>query len=375
MSALVEEAVPISVVAAAEEEEEVTAAVIDSNRYSHPGDVSIILRGGKEMMQVFDHTKRCYICRIVGAIIMLFLMSLFMTPDGADARPPKSPKLITFVSPEEGANTIIEAMKRYDVKTLTAIFGPVGKEFDDVVSDKEILTAFVTSYQEKNKFEMFGDTIAILCTGKGDWPFPIPLVKNCQGWHFDNKAGKEEILDRIIGRNELSAVQVCLAYVDAQREYALGDHDRDGFFEYAQKFVSDPGKKNGLYWEIREGEKPSPLGPAIARATKEGYKKMKGIGPALPYHGYYYKILKAQGKNTPGGAYDYIANCKMIGGFALVAYPAKYGYSGIMTFIVHMDGIVYQKNLGKNTAKTAEALKLFDPDKTWKIVEYGHAVK
>ena len=331
------------------------------------------------MMQVFDHTKRCYPYCIGGAIIMLFLMSMFLMPDGADAAPPKSPKQKIFVSPEEGANTIIAAMRKNDVKTLAAIFGPVGKEFDDVVSDKEILEAFVASYQEKNKFEMFGDTIAILCTGKGDWPFPIPLVKNSQGWHFDTKAGKEEILDRTIGRNELSAVQVCLAYVDAQREYALGDHDRDGFFEYAQKFVSDPGQKNGLYWETREGEKPSPLGPAIARASKEGSKKMpkdlSAIGPPRPYHGYYYKILKAQGNNTPGGAYDYIANCKMIGGFALVAYPAKYGHSGIMTFIVHMDGIVYQKNMGKNSAKTAEALKWFDPDKTWKMVEYGHAVK
>ena len=274
---------------------------------------------------------------------------------------------------------VVLKKKMNDIKTLTVIFGPVGKEFDYAVSNKEILEAFMASYQEKNKFEMFGDTIAILCTGKGDWPFPVPLVKNSRGWHFDTRAGKEEILNRTIGRNELSAVQVCLAYVDAQREYALGDHDRDGFFEYAQKFVSNPGQKNGLYWETREGEKPSPLGPAIARATQEGYQKMSkdllAIGPPLPYHGYYYKILKAQGKNTPGGAYDYIANGKMIGGFALVAYPAKYGKSGIMTFIVHMDGIVYQKNLGKHSDKAAEALKRFDPDKTWKMVVYGHAVK
>jgi hypothetical protein len=327
------------------------------------------------MKQFFDDAKRFFPCRIGTAIIMLFLMTIFMLPDGADAAPPNSSKQKIFVSPEEGANAMIAAMKTNDVKTLTAIVGPVGKEFDYAVSDKDIQEAFIASYQEKNKFEMFGDTIAILCTGKGDWPFPIPLVKTAQGWHFDTKAGKEEILNRIIGRNELSAVQVCLAYVDAQKEYALGDHDRDGFFEYAQKFVSDPGQKNGLYWETQEGEKPSPLGPAIAMATKEGYKKMKSIGPPLPYHGYYYKILKTQGKNTPGGAYDYIANGKMIGGFALVAYPAKYGNSGIMTFIVHMDGIVYQKNLGKNSAKTAEALKLFDPDKTWKMVEYGNAVK
>jgi len=327
------------------------------------------------MIQVFNRIKPFCPYRVGAAMILLFLISICLMPDAADAAPPVPFRQKSFVSPEEGAEAMIGAMKTNDVKTLTAIFGPLGKEFDDAVTDKQLLEAFMTSYQEKNKFEMFGDTIAILVTGKGDWPFPIPLVRDGRGWHFDSKAGKEEILNRVIGRNELSAVQVCLAYVDAQREYALGDHDRDGFFEYAQKFVSDPGEKNGLYWETREGEKPSPLGPAIARATREGYKKMKSIGPPLPYHGYYYKILKGQGKNTPGGAYDYIANGKMIGGFALVAYPAKYGHSGIMTFIVHMDGIVYEKNLGKNSAKIAEALKRFDPDKTWKIVEYGHAVK
>ena len=334
------------------------------------------------MTQFFDHTKRCYPCHIGGAIIMLFLMSMFWMPDGVDAAPPMSPKQKTFVSPEEGANAMMAAMKKNDVKTLTAIFGPAGKKLifsRDPNVDKERRETFVMSYQEKNRFERIGDTIAILYTGKDDWPFPIPLVKNAQGWHFDSKSGKVEILNRVIGRNELSAVQVCLAYVDAQREYALGDHDRDGFFEYAQKFVSDPGKKNGLYWETREDEKPSPLGPAIAMATREGYKKMAkdflAIGSPLPYHGYFYKILKAQGKNTPGGAYDYIANGKMIGGFALVAYPAEYGSSGIMTFIVHMDGIVYDKNLGKNSDKIAETLKQFDPDKTWKIVAYGHAVK
>ncbi len=205
--------------------------------------------------------------------------------------------------------------------------------------------------------------------------FPIPLVKKGQVWYFDSKAGKDEILDRRIGRNELSNVQVCLAYVDAQKEYVLEDHDKDGFFEYAMQFVSDPGKKNGLYWETREGEKTSLLGPGIPSASLKGYMKMESTGSPHPYYGYYFKILKAQGKNASGGAYDYIANGKMIGGFALVAYPAKYGYSGIMTFIVAMDGIVYEKNLGKNSANAAEALTRFNPDKTWKMTVYGHAEK
>jgi len=235
--------------------------------------------------------------------------------------------------------------------------------------------AFCKSYQEKNLLEWVGDTKVILHTGKNDWPFPIPIIKNGQSWRFDTKAGKEEVLNRRIGRNELSAVQVCLAYVDAQKEYAMGNHYRNGSFEYAQKFVSDLGKQDGLYWETRKGEKPSYMGPAIAMASQKGSRKIKSTEPARPYYGYYYKILKAQGKNAPGGADDYIVNGKMIDGFALVAYPAKYGHSGIMTFIVSMDGIVYEKNLGRNSAQTAEALTRFDPDKTWKMTVYGHAVK
>jgi hypothetical protein len=333
------------------------------------------------MMQTFDDTKRCCPCRIGGAIILVFLMSMFWMPDGADAASSRISRQKTFASPEDGVTAMVEAMKANDVKALSAIFGPAGMQsisFGDAVTDQAVQEAFLAAYQENNRLEKAGDTKAVLHTGNNDWPFPLPLVKKGQAWYFDAKAGKEEILDRRIGRNELSAVQVCLAYVDAQKEYALGDHDRDGFYEYAQKLVSDPGQKNGLYWETPEGEKPSPLGPAIAMATREGYKKMSGdlsaTGSPLPYHGYYYKILKAQGKNTPGGAYDYVANGKMLGGFALVAYPAKYGQSGIMTFIVHMDGIVYQKNLGKNSTQAAEALTLFDPDKTWKMAEYGHAV-
>jgi hypothetical protein len=330
------------------------------------------------MMQV---TKRTNPFRLGAVMIIAFLLSGFWMPDGSDAANSPRFRQKTFVSPEEGETAMIEAMKANDVKTLSAILGPDSKyfiSFGDATADLAVREAFLASYQEKNRLDKVEDTKAILHVGNNDWPFPVPLVKKGQTWYFDSKAGMEEVLDRRIGRNELSAVQVCLAYVDAQKEYALGDYDRDGFFEYAQKFVSDPGQKNGLYWETREGEKSSPLGPAIARATKEGYKKRPGdlsaIGPPLPYHGYYYKILKAQGKNTPGGAYDYMANGKMIGGFALVAYPAEYGHTGIMTFIVHMDGIVYQKNMGKNSAKTAEAMTLFDPDKTWTIVEYGHAV-
>ena len=178
---------------------------------------------------------------------------------------------------------------------------------------------------------------------------------------------REEILARRVGENELSAIQVCLAYVDAQREYAIEDRNGDAQPEYAQKFSSDPGKKNGLYWKVKEGEKQSPLGPLVAEANKQGYTK-KGDKHS-PFHGYFYRILKAQGKNAPGGAYDYIIQGKMIGGFALVAYPAQYASSGIMTFIVNHDGVVYQKDLGRQTGKTAQAMKRFNPDSTWKKVD------
>jgi hypothetical protein len=190
-------------------------------------------------------------------------------------------------------------------------------------------------------------------------------VKEDGAWHFDTNDGREEILARRIGRNELSVIQICLAYVDAQREYALKDRGSDGLLEYAQKFKSDPGKKDGLYWKTKQGDEQSPLGPLAAAAQEQGYTG-KQDGKPVPYHGYYYRILKAQGKNAPSGAYDYVVKGGMIGGFALVAYPAQYGSSGIMTFIVSHDGFVYQKDLGKDTRLTAQAMDLFNPDSTWK---------
>jgi hypothetical protein len=195
------------------------------------------------------------------------------------------------------------------------------------------------------------------------------MVKKGETWVFDTKAGNEELLNRRIGRNELNTIQTCLAMVDAQREYAMKDRDSDKLLEYAQKFWSTPGKKDGLYWEAKEGEAQSPLGALAARAVGEGYASRKPGDKPMPYHGYFYRILKAQGKNAPGGAYDYVVKGKMIGGFALVAFPAEYGASGIMTFIVNHDGVVYQKDLGKETGKIAKAMTKFDPDKTWKKAE------
>jgi hypothetical protein len=224
-------------------------------------------------------------------------------------------------------------------------------------------------YEEKSELTREGDEKAVLEVGKDGWPFPIPIVKVAGAWRFDTKEGKQEILNRRIGKNELSAIQACLAYFDAQRDYASKGGDGKGLPEYAQKFFSEPGKKDGLYWEAKEGEAQSPLGPLFAAAQERGYtRKTPGQQPS-PYLGYYYRILTAQGKNAPGGAYSYLVNGKLVGGFALVAYPAQYGASGIMTFMVSHDGVVYQKDLGKKTEAVAKAMKTFDPDETWRKVD------
>jgi len=278
----------------------------------------------------------------------------------------------SFKSPEEAVKALSDAVKGNDTKELLTIFGPEGKELissGDKVADETGREHFMKAYEEMNKLVRENDTKVILRVGNGDWPFPIPVVRRGEYWLFDTMAGREEILNRRIGRNELNAIQVCLAYVDAQREYVLKDRDEDKLLEYAQRLISREGEKNGLYWEAKEGEEKSPLGPLIAKAAVEGYTGKRPLGRRSPYHGYHYKILKAQGKNARGGEYDYIVKGKMIGGFALVAYPAEYGNLGVMTFIVNQDGVVYEKDLGKETEKIAAAMKKFDPDKTWKKVE------
>ncbi|MDP1992984.1 MAG: DUF2950 domain-containing protein [Syntrophales bacterium] len=304
----------------------------------------------------------------IGTALLLFLLSAHIPLQAAV----RGSQQKTFPSPEEAVKVMIAAVKAHDVKTMQVLLGPGSKGViysGDKAADRADREAFVKAYEEQHRIEMVNDTRGILRVGKNDWPMPIPIVRLRQSWRFDTKAAKEEILNRRIGRNELNVIQVCLAYVDAQREYALQDVDGDGLLEYAQKFESDPGGKNGLYWEIKEGEQPSPCGPFICRASKEDKVKRKPFGESEPYHGYFYKILKAQGINASGGAFDYVVNGKMIGGFALVAYPARYGISGMVTFIVNQDGQIYEKDLGRNTTANAEGMKVFDPDNTWRKVE------
>jgi hypothetical protein len=318
-------------------------------------------------INTWNQQKRS-MCRLGVAIIaaVMMLAGFYQSGFAADVRQK------SFKSPEEAVKALIDAVKGNDAKELLTIFGPSGKKLissGDEVADKAGRERFVKAYEEMNKLVNESDKRVILHVGNENWPFPIPIVKVGENWRLDTKEGKEEILNRRIGRNELNTIQVCLAIVDAQREYAGRDWDRDGLFEYAQKFMSEKGKKDGLYWEEKEGEEQSALGPLVAKAIKEGYGGEKSGDKPTPYHGYYFKILKAQSKNARGGAYDYLVKDKMIGGFALVAYPAEYRNSGVKTFILNHDGVVYQKDLGKDTGKIATAMKQFDPDKTWKKVE------
>jgi hypothetical protein len=275
----------------------------------------------------------------------------------------------TFPSAEEAVKAAVAAAKSNADKELLAIFGVPAKDLissGDPVADKQRRAEFIKAYDEKNRLVTEGESI-IVVIGNNEWPFPIPLTKKGDSWVFDTDKGREEILNRRIGDNELYTIQVMLALVDAQREYAMKDRDGSGLLQYAQRFRSEPGKKNGLYWEMKAGEEQSPLGPIVAQAQRAGYtgQQQSSGQTAVPYHGYYYKILQAQGKDAPGGAYSYLVKGKMIGGFAVVAYPAQYGNSGVMTFTVNHDGKVFQKDLGKNTASVAAAMKEYNPDSTW----------
>jgi len=281
-----------------------------------------------------------------------------------------SPAQTAYASPEAAVKALYGTIKSHDVKTLYRLLGPGSDTLiytGDEVADQQMRERFLAAFDTSSRIERHDDTQATLLVGPNDSPFPFPLIKGPQGWAFDAKAGAEEIVNRRIGENELFAINACLAYGDAQREYAERDRNGDGLLEYASKFRSSKGKHDGLYWETAEGEPPSPLGPLFAYARSEGYTA-KDSAPA-PYHGYYYRILTAQGANAPGGAYDYMVNGKMIGGYALIAYPARWGASGVMSFICNHDGIVYQKDLGEGTASVASKITRFDPDASWSKAE------
>lgn len=321
------------------------------------------IRKGGNMKSIVCHTKRPG-CRFIVPVFMLMaVFVLFRTAAGTQAETQKS-----FTSPEEAVKTLVKAIRAHDIKEMMAILGPGSKELissGDEMADKVGREKFLRAYDQQNALQKQSVDRLTLCTGEDDWPMPIPIVKKGTAWVFDIQEGKQQILDRRIGRNELHIMDVLHAYVDAQHEYASRNCSGSGAVEFAQRIVSTKGKQDGLYWDAKEGEEQSPLGPLVAQAAKEGY-----ANPDLsPFHGYYFKILKGQGKNADGGAYSYVVKGKMILGFALLAYPAEYGNSGVMTFMVNQEGVIFQKNLGKNTRRKAEALKLFDPDKSWTKVK------
>ena len=273
-----------------------------------------------------------------------------------------------YATPDAAADALIASARSGDEKAALVVLGPSGGDIissGDKVSDDRARARFVSAYDAKHEIKMEGDDKATLIIGDKNYPFPIPLVRKADKWSFDSDAGRIEILARRIGHNELDTIQTALAYVDAQDEYASKDRTGEGVGVYAQRFISEPDKKDGLYWPTAQGEEESPLGELFAQATHEGYV----AGKHAPYHGYYYKILTRQGPHATGGAVDYVVNGKMIGGFGLVAYPDEYRNSGVMTFIVNYRGEIFEKDLGPDTANIAQNITSFDPDPSWKKVE------
>jgi hypothetical protein len=303
----------------------------------------------------------------------LLLLALTISVVSCKKQPsqPAQPSFKTFASSEEAGNALLEAAKTGDENAVLAIFGPESKDTifsGDAVQDKNAINAYVLGYQVMHRWRNMGDGAQMLLIGADNFAFPIPLKKNDAGqWYFDVAAGKDEILARRIGRNELSIIDVCGALANAEADYFSRRLADGSTKQFALKFISDAGKQNGLYWESPEGQPKSPLGPMVAFATNEGYSAKPD--QHVPFHGYYFHMLTRQGSHAKGGAKDYMVNGKMSGGFAFVAYPAEYRNSGVMTFIINQDGVLFQKDLGKTTTETATAMSEFDPDESWTPVQ------
>lgn len=326
-----------------------------------------------------------FVSPVLGVLAMLVMVYLLATAPTALAQKAAQS---TFSSADDALQSLLAAAKAKDRAELGKVFGPEYDKFltGDEVEDNKDLDAFVSASSESAQLKKVDDSKYLVTIGHDNWPMPIPIIQRDGKWLFDTRAGLEEVLNRKVGENELSAITTCRAYAVAQWEYFTeGDWDQDSVAEYAQKMYSTPGKHDGLYWETADQEKPSPLGRLVATARAEGYgPKTETADPAgkaaadeknalseerAPYHGYYFKILTRQGPAAPGGRYGYIINGNMIAGYALIAYPSKWGSSGVMTFIINQQGRVYQKNLGANTAKIATAIAEYNPDPSWKLVE------
>jgi Protein of unknown function (DUF2950) len=317
-------------------------------------------------MTTFSHFLRST-CVLAATLVMIAgaAVSLLRADPAVPAGSPRQ-----FSSPEEAVKALVAATKADDHATVDAIFGPEVKDLlsGDPKQDAIEFAVFAKLVGQFSQLVQKADDRFVLNLGDQNWPFPIPLVKKDGAWFFDTAAGKQEILNRRIGEDELIAIGVCRTYLAAQREYASEDRAGDGVLRFAQKLRSTPGQKDGLYWPATPDEDPSPFGPFIAEVHAEGYGGKTAEGQPQPFHGYLFRILTAQGASAPGGAYDYIINGNMIAGFALVAYPAHWGESGVMTFVVNQWGKVYQRNLGAQSADLAVAMTAFDPDADWEAV-------
>jgi hypothetical protein len=280
-------------------------------------------------------------------------------------------KQAAYDSPEQAGEALIAAVQSGETSELLRVLGEDAQpvvDSGDAVEDANNRSVFLAAYSVAHRWVNETPEISTLIVGDTDWTFPFPLLNENDGWRFDTTYGIEEILDRRIGENELAAIQASLAYVDAQREYYWSNPDGEPLLHYARNLISTPGTKDGLFWESAEGEAPSPLGELFVAARSEGYLLDGSVRPA-PFYGYNFRMLTAQGEHAAGGAYDYIVGDRLIGGFGLVAYPAERGTSGVMTFIVNHDGVVFSKDLGENTAKLAAEMTQFDPDSSWKREE------
>lgn len=308
------------------------------------------------------------------AIVVSFACGLAAAADKptATATPavaPTTAKQVTFSSPEQGFDALVAVLRQHDSKALARLLGPGHQRISDSgdsAADRAAADHFVAEYDAKHSIEMDGDHRAFLVIGASDWPMPIPLVKHSNGWSFDADAGEDEIIARRVGRNELDVIQVCLAFADMQHEYAETDHDGNGVLEYAARLISSPGKHDGLYWPAAAGEAPSPAGPRLAEANAVPAKTKNS---PTPFHGYYYRVLTRQGAHAPGGARDYFVHGRLIGGVALLAWPASYLASGVKTFMCNLDGTVMQKDLGPETAAKVKKITAYDPDPSWSAAE------
>ena len=315
---------------------------------------------------IASHRLRDVIALAAG--LCLLMCGLLLATEVGAAMSKEAAQQRSFASAEEAASALVAAVRAHDRAALVAVLGAGSDQWitsGDAAADRAAGERFVKQFDEKHTIVPDGDARATLAVGADDWPFAFPLVHSGERWRFDTEAGKNEMLARRIGQNELAVINVMLAIVDAQREYASADHNKDGVREYATKFLSSPGKQDGLYWPTAAGEPPSPLGPLVVQATSEGYKGKGGNDDARTYHGYRFRLLKGQGAHAKGGAFDYIVRGHMIGGFAAIAFPARYDNSGVMTFIVNHDGVVYQRDLGPDTTAKARAITRFDPGPGW----------